>query len=54
MFREIMYMILLGILVIIEFPLVLIIYLFLSIMYVISVILEFIFKPFRILFEKLF
>lgn len=54
MFREIIYMILLSVLVIIEFPLVLIIYLFLSIMYVISIILEFIFKPFRILFEKLF
>lgn len=54
MFREIIYMILLSILVIIEFPLVLIVYLFLSIMYVISIILEFIFKPFRILFEKLF
>ena len=53
MFREIIYMILLSVLVIIEFPLVLIIYLFLSIMYVISIILEFIFKPFRILFEKL-
>lgn len=53
MFREIIYMILLSVLVIIEFPLVLVIYLFLSIMYVISIILEFIFKPFRILFEKL-
>lgn len=53
MFREIIYMILLSVLVIIEFPLVLIIYLFLSIMYVISIILEFTFKPFRILFEKL-
>lgn len=54
MFREIMYVILLCILVIIEFPLVLIIYLFLNIIYVISVVLEFIFKPFKILFEKLF
>lgn len=53
MFREIIYMILLSVLVIIEFPLILIIYLFLSIMYVISIILEFIFKLFRILFEKL-
>ena len=47
MFREIMYIILLCILVIVEFPLVLIIYLFLSIIYVLSVILEFIFKPIK-------
>ena len=49
-----LYAIVLIVALVIEFPLVLIIYLILSIMYVISVILEFIFKPFRILFEKLF
>lgn len=49
-----LYTIVLIVALVIELPLVLIIYLFLSIMYVISVILEFIFKPFKILFEKLF
>lgn len=54
MISDWLYTIVLIVALVIEFPLVLIIYLILSIMYVISVILKFIFKPFKILFEKLF
>jgi len=54
MFRDFGYCLLMIILLIIEFPIVLVIYFILSIMYCIYNILEFILRPFKILFEKLF
>lgn len=54
MFRDFGYCLLMIILLIIEFPIVLVIYFILSIMYCIYSILEFILRPFKILFEKLF
>lgn len=54
MLQDIWYSILMLILLIVEFPIVLVIYFILSIMYCLYTILEFILKPFAILFEKLF
>ena len=53
MWGDIGYSILMFVLLIVEFPLALIVYLVLSIMYCLYVILEFILRPFKILFEKL-
>lgn len=54
MLKNIGYYSLMTILLIIEFPFALIIYFVLSIIYCLYVILEFIFRPFKNLFEKLF
>jgi len=52
--RSIKYYIILIILIFLEFPIVLVTYFILSIMYVLYSIIEIILRPFKILYEKLF